>query len=114
MLNFLILLGYVISVLPVIEEVGFVPMESSFIFGILSSLYVFFYAVASDLNDPYRGVFQVRRGSSASHLLEIQQTVANHAWLQGGQVSFAPIDQEINGYYPELAEIWFQEQNNKR
>ena len=107
-LTFLILLGYVISVLPAIEAVGFVPLESSLIFGILSSLYSFFFAVASDLNDPYKGVFQVRRGSSATHLLEIRQIIESHPILGGGEISFVSLDREVESYHPELSEVWFQ------
>ena len=107
-LTFLILLGYVISVLPAIEMVGFVPLESSLLFGILSSLYSFFYAVACDLNDPYKGVFQVRRGSSATHLLEIRQIIQSHPNLKNGEISFTSLDEEVVKFHPELSEVWFQ------
>ena len=106
-LTFLILIGYIISVLPVINAVGFVPIESSLLFGLLSVLYLLFYNVSLDLNDLYSGVFQIRRGSSASHLLEVKQQILDHPWLNGA-VSFDCVDSEVRCGDPSLADAWFE------
>jgi hypothetical protein len=87
-LTFLILFGYVTSVLPTIDKLGSVPFESSFLFGVLTSTYLLFYCVATDLNDLYSGVFQIRRGSSASYMNEIRYLISNHPWLCDGAVNF--------------------------
>lgn len=92
-LTFLILLGYVISVLPAVDALGFSPFESSVLFGILSSIYLLFYNVSTDLNDLYTGVFQIRRGGSASHLSEIKHIIASHRWLNNGDVTFECLDE---------------------
>jgi Protein of unknown function (DUF4239) len=112
-LTFLLLLGFVISVMPAIEVLKYVPIESSVLFGIFSSLHFFFYEVADDLNDPYTGVFQVRRGSSACHLLEIRQLVLEHPVLQN-EVSFESLNKEVEENHPELATVWFDSTTNTK
>jgi len=112
-LTFLLLLGYFSSVLPAVDELGYVPFESTFLFGTLCTIYVLFYAFADDLNDLYNGVFQIRRGSSASHLLEIKKVVADTPWLRF-EVSFERVNQEILCFYPGLAEVWFENERSAR
>jgi hypothetical protein len=110
-LTFLLLLGYFISVLPTVDELGYVPFESTLLFGTLCTVYLLFYAFANDLNDLYNGVFQIRRGSSASHLLEIKKIVADHPWLRF-EVSFERVNREILCFYPGLADVWFDNEQN--
>lgn len=110
-LTFLLLLGYFISVLPSVDELGYVPFESTLLFGTLCTVYLLFYAFAIDLNDLYNGVFQIRRGSSASHLLEIKKIVADHPWLRF-EVSFEHVNREILCFYPGLADVWFDNEQN--
>jgi hypothetical protein len=110
-LTFLILLGYFISVLPTVEEIGYTPIESSVLFGILSTVYLLFYCVAKDLNDLYNGVFQVRPGSSACHLLELKKGISDHPWLRFG-VNFERVNKEVRCFYPGLAELWFDSEED--
>lgn len=110
-LTFLLLLGYFFSVLPSVDELGYVPFESTLLFGTLCTVYLLFYAFAYDLNDLYNGVFQIRRGSSASHLLEIKKIVADHPWLRF-EVSFERVNREILCFYPGLADVWFENEQN--
>jgi len=105
-LTFLLLLGYLVSVLPAVDELGYTPNESTILFGTLTTVYLLFFCIARDLNDLYYGVFQVRRGSSACHLLEIKKMVADHPWLSF-EVSFEKVNREIKCFYPGLAEVWF-------
>lgn len=102
-LTFLILFGYVSSVLPTVDKLGYVPIESSFLFGVLTSTYILFYCVAADLNDLYSGVFQLRRGSSASHMNEIRYLISNHPWLCDGAITFE-CPTEIRSRNPDQAE----------
>jgi hypothetical protein len=105
------MLGYFISVLPSVEKLGYTPIESTILFGILSTVYLLFYWFAKDLNDLYTGVFQVRRGSSASHLLEIKKIVSDHPWLRF-EVNFERVNKEVTCFYPGLAELWFEGEQN--
>ena len=56
------LLGYSISILPVVEKTGLVLVsnEASLLFGLLFTIYLIFYDFAYDLNDPFDGIYQVR------------------------------------------------------
>jgi hypothetical protein len=110
-MTFLILMGYVISVLPAVEDLGYTPVESTVLFGVLSVVYLLFYCVAKDLNDLYNGVFQLRKGSSACHLLEIKKIVADHPWLRF-EVDFERVNREVTCFAPSLAEIWFENEQN--
>lgn len=108
-LTFLILFGYVTSVLPTVNKLGSVPFEISFLFGVLTSIYLLFYCVAADLNDLYSGVFQLRRGSSASHMNEIRYLISNHQWLCDGAITFeCPTEMRTEMRYrnPDQAESY--------
>ena len=103
-LTFLILFGYVTSVLPTVNKLGAVPFEISFLFGVLTSTYLLFYCVAADLNDLYSGVFQLRRGSSASHMNEIRYLISTHPWLCDGAITFECSTTEMRSRNPGQAE----------
>jgi len=110
-LTFLLLIGYFFSVLPTVDELGYAPFESSVLFGTLCTVYLLFYAFANDLNDLYSGVFQIRRGSSASNLLAIKKMVADQPWLKF-EVDFERVNREIICFYPGLAQVWFENEQN--
>lgn len=77
-----ILLAYSINTLPVFDRVGGEPpSESTLIFGLLTSVYVLFYNFADDLNNPFEGVYQIRRSTTATHLLQIKWFLVNHPLL---------------------------------
>merc|ERR1712194_217382 len=66
-----ILLGYAVNVLPTVASTGGSPSnESAIIFGLLTTLYVIFYNFAQGLNNPFTGLYQIRRSSTAAHLLQ--------------------------------------------
>jgi hypothetical protein len=86
----------VASILPTVDEQSGAPSTESscFLFGFLScSVYVLFYNFISDLNNPFQGVYQVRRSSTASHLLEAKWLIANHPLLRG-EVDFEQVEDE--------------------
>ena len=96
-LTALILLGYTISILPTVNaSTGEPSNESSLLFGVLTTTYIIFYYFASDLNNPFRGVYQLRRSCAASHLLEAKWLIANHPLLRG-QVDFEDVEDEDDG-----------------
>lgn len=61
--------------------------ESAFIFGLLTTVYVKFYNFAQDLNNPFSGLYQIRRSSTAAHLLQAKWLLVNNP-LTRGQIDF--------------------------
>lgn len=110
-LTFLILLGYVISIIPTLDPTTRYPSnESSLLFAVLSTTYILFFNFAADLNNPFRGVYQVRRSCAASHLLEAKWLLVNHP-LTRGEVDFEEVPEEDEGILirtPGLGEMWFE------
>jgi len=82
-LTSLILLGYCISVLPTVSSIGMPSKESSLLFSVLCTVYILFYNFAEDLNNPFQGVYQIRRSSTAAHLLQTKWLLVNHPDLKG-------------------------------
>lgn len=96
-LTALILMCYSISVVPTIDVVsGRPPHESSLLFGTLATVYILFYNFANDLNNPFEGLYQIRRSCAASHLLEIKWLIAQHPALKGN-VDFEEVAQDTDG-----------------
>jgi hypothetical protein len=110
-LTLLILLGYTISILPTTDfHTGEVSNESSVLFGVLSTIYVLFYNFCADLNNPFEGVYQIRRSCAASHLLEAKWLIVNHPLLRG-EVDFEEVPEEPAGVLirsPGLGDLWFE------
>jgi hypothetical protein len=114
-LTLLILLGYTISILPTVTAITGEPSnESSLLFGVLTTVYILFYNFASDLNNPFEGVYQVRRSCAASHLLEAKWLIANHPYLRG-EVDFeeAKLEgvAEVQIRSPGLGDFWFERED---
>ena len=61
--------------------------ESALIFGLLTTVYVIFYNFAQDLNNPFSGLYQIRRSSTAAHLLQAKWLLVNHP-LTRGEIDF--------------------------
>ena len=93
-LTMLILLSFSIAVVPTVDpETGAPPNVSSLLFGSLATIYVLFYNFATDLNNPFQGVYQIRRSCAASHMMEAKWVIANHRMLKG-KVDFEEIPEE--------------------
>ena len=89
---------------------GIASNESSLIFGLLCSTYMLFYNFATDLNDPFGGIYQVRRSATASHLLQIKWHMINHPLLRG-QIDFnkqqnEEVNENVVSRTPGLNEMW--------
>jgi Protein of unknown function (DUF4239) len=109
-LTLLILSGYIVSIIPTLDESGNPPFESSLLFAILSTIYIMFYNFASDLNNPFEGVYQIRRSCVSSHLLQLKWLILNHPLLRG-EIDFEETEEEENGvhiYSPGLGDLWFE------
>jgi hypothetical protein len=114
-LSTLILLAYATSVIPTVDGVtGNPPNESAILFAALASTYILFYNFARDLDEPFRGVYQIRRSCTASHLLEAKWVIANHPLLRG-QVDFEEVQEEEDGAVmirsPGLGDFWLERGN---
>ena len=111
LLTLLILLSFIISTLPTVDRAtGMPPNEGSLLFAVLTNVYVLFYSFARDLNSPFEGVYQIRRSSSACHLLEAKWLIANHPLLRG-EVDFETVDEGPEGVSictPGLGEFYFE------
>ena len=110
-LTVLILLGYTIQI-AVDSSINGVPTnESSAMFGLLCSIYILFYNFANDLNDPFGGIYQVRRSAAASHLLQIKWLMINHPDLQG-EVDFNKVQKDVERdvvmQNSGVEQIWFK------
>jgi len=89
-LTTLILFGYTIQIAMDMESVSHLPSnESRITFGVLCMIYTLFYNFAMDLNDPFAGIYQVRRSATVSHLLQSKWMILHHPVLQG-KVDFNP------------------------
>jgi hypothetical protein len=74
-----------------------------------------FYNFIADLNNPFQGVYQVRRSSTASHLLEAKWLIANHPLLRG-EVDFEEVEEEPSGNVvlvrsPGLGDLKFEKED---
>jgi hypothetical protein len=116
-LNFstmLMLLGFTVTILPTIDPaIGTPSHEGRLLFALLSTIYLLFYNFANDLNEPFQGVYQIRRSTAAGHLLQMRWFLVNHPVL-AGQVDFnePEIDPDATGYRvatPHLGDFWFEE-----
>ena len=82
------------NVLPTVDaSTGSPSNESAVIFGLLSSVYVIFYNFAQDLNNPFSGLYQIRRSSTAAHLLQAKWLLVNNP-LTRGRIDFDEPDNQ--------------------
>eukprot|EP00536_Pseudo-nitzschia_multiseries_P001191 jgi/Psemu1/317516/estExt_fgenesh1_pm.C_140038 len=110
-LTLFILLGYAINVLPTVDvATGNPSNESAIIFGMLSTVYILFYNFAQDLNDPFSGLYQIRRSSTAAHLLQAKWLLVNNP-LTKGQINFDEPDpnrgEEVLIRTPGIGDVLF-------
>lgn len=74
--------------LPTVDVATGIPSnESAIIFALLTTVYVIFYNFAQDLNNPFSGIYQIRRSSTAAHLLQAKWLLANNP-VTRGQIDF--------------------------
>jgi hypothetical protein len=111
LLTTLILLSYSISTLPTADRLGAPSNESSLLFGILAATYILFFNFAQDLNEPFSGVYQVRRSTAATHFLEAKWLLVNHPNTVG-EIDFERIDESDSDSVlirtPGIGEFWFE------
>jgi len=87
------LLSFCLATLNAPGDSGY-PIESRILFAIQTGLYVYFYRFCEDLNDPFDGVYVIRRSSTASHLLQIKWHLVNHP-LMGDEIDFDECTDEM-------------------
>jgi len=96
-LTSLIVLGFIINTLPTVDvETGLPSNESSLLFALLCSIYILFYNFASDLNDAFGGIYQVRRSTTASNLLQARWLMVNHPILRN-EIDFEELENVLDG-----------------
>lgn len=77
LLTALSLIGFTAATLTITDDDGNVPLESRMVFAGLSAVYVLFFNFCKDMNDPFDGVYQIKRSSAASYLLQIKWLIVN-------------------------------------
>jgi len=109
-LTVLILFGYTVQIAIESSIQGLPSNDSSVVFGLLCAIYILFYNFANDLNDPFGGIYQVRRSATASHLMQLKWFLINHPTLKG-EIDFNAFQEttenEVVMRSPGLEEIWF-------
>lgn len=85
-LTALSLIGFTAATLTITDADGNPPLESRMVFAGLSAVYVLFYNFCKDMNDPFDGVYQIKRSSAASYLLQIKWLIANQPY--GADIKF--------------------------
>lgn len=83
----MIIVGYTIATVPIVDENGQPPLGSSVFFAIMCSVYFFFSTITNDLNNPFSGVYQIRRSGIAANLLAIKWVLQKDPIL-GGSFNF--------------------------
>ena len=86
LLTSLSLIGFTAATLTITDETGKPPLESRMVFAGLSAVYVLFFNFCKDMNDPFDGVYQIKRSSAASYLMQIKWLIANQSF--GEEVKF--------------------------
>ena len=82
-----LLLAFALSTIPTLSNEGIAPNETRFMFSIFTTVYVIFYTFAIDLNNPFKGVYQIRRSSPAAQLLQTKMLLMNNPVFKG-KISF--------------------------
>eukprot|EP00574_Skeletonema_japonicum_P010740 CAMPEP_0201718712 /NCGR_PEP_ID=MMETSP0593-20130828/4171_1 /ASSEMBLY_ACC=CAM_ASM_000672 /TAXON_ID=267983 /ORGANISM="Skeletonema japonicum, Strain CCMP2506" /LENGTH=540 /DNA_ID=CAMNT_0048209075 /DNA_START=19 /DNA_END=1637 /DNA_ORIENTATION=- len=94
-LTALSLIGFTAAALTVADDAGQPSFESRAVFAALCAVYVLFYNFCRDMNDPFDGVYQIKRSSAASFLLQIKWLIASQPF--GKEVRF-----DTRGLAPEF------------
>lgn len=94
-LTVIILSGYTIGVANVVDETGQPPIENSAMFAVFFTVYVIFQQFIQDLNEPFGGLYQIRRSSVAAHLVSIKSAFQRHK-IVSQYVSFDRVDEDEN------------------
>jgi len=85
-LTLLSLAGFTAATLTITDADGKPPLESRMVFAGLTAVYVLFFNFCKDMNDPFDGVYQIKRSSAASYLLQIKWLIANQPF--GADIRF--------------------------
>lgn len=79
-LTTLSLVSFTAATLTITDMDGKPPLESRMVFAALTAVYVLFYNFCSDMNDPFDGVYQIKRSSAAAYLMQIKWLIANQPY----------------------------------
>lgn len=84
-LSFVSIVAYVTASLAVVDDAGSPPQEASLLFAGLFSLYYLFFNFCRDLNEPFKGVYQIKRSNAVSHLMQTKWLIVSEL---GDSVTF--------------------------
>ena len=81
-------MNYTLSTLPSLEDNGGqASFESRLFFALFTTIYVLFSFFANDLDNPFGGIYQIRRSAIAANLLQTKTLLVNEPLLKD-RVSF--------------------------
>ena len=93
-LTALILLGYTITAIGHVDATtGKPPPEYCALFSVFFTAYTVFYRFCRDLNDPFTGLYQIRRSAVSAHLLGIKYAFQSDPLVRD-QMSFERVQVE--------------------
>jgi hypothetical protein len=81
-LTAVLLVSFSLSTVPTLSSDGIAPNETRFMFATFLTVYVVFYIFALDLNNPFTGVYQIRRSGPAAQLLQTKMLLMNNPILR--------------------------------
>jgi hypothetical protein len=97
----IIFASYVLSILPCLSEDGAPSFDAQLLFATFISTYILFFNFANDLNNPFNGVYQIRRSSIAAHLLEAKRLMLNNPLLKD-QIDFETYEEEDEDTFEDI------------
>ncbi len=98
LLTSLSLIGFTAAAVSITCDNGQPPLESSMVFAGLTAVYVLFYNFCNDMNDPFDGVYQIKRSAVASYLLQIKWIVTNQPYGQSIKFDTGNLESILDGY----------------
>jgi len=79
--------AFAISTIPDLDSDGLPSNATRVMFSLITTMFVIFYQFAIDLNNPFKGVYQIRRSASAAQLLQNQMLLMRNPMFRG-KISF--------------------------
>jgi len=97
-LGVLLISSYPLTGAEQLREDGGLPVESCLLFGVLSGIFNLMYSFVLDLNQPFEGVYQVRRSAAATNLLGARLMLDEELGGRGLDIErVAPAEFSANG-----------------
>lgn len=98
LLTSLSLIGFTAAAVSITCDHGQPPLESSMVFAGLTAVYVLFYNFCNDMNDPFDGVYQIKRSAAATYLLQTKWIITNQPYGSSIKFDIGELEATFDGY----------------